>query len=502
MSKPVTVDVSSWSKVNMWRHSSGELCVRPGLRTMGLPETGRKLVGGFSVVNSYTPEIWHYAFDVDEDDDANRDLTLRIYDETFQIFQTFALGVNVVPRVITSAVVEGQILITSPDFPSIFGIVGSGVTLAQTVDSDNPATTAIAVPRGICTRWCNRVVIADGRSIYISDPVSSTGGDVRTFVAANQNQRPGVVYGIHEGAGDSLVAVTSDGVYTLGADAAAVGIVGTNGTGWRLVNHHRASSYASSCAVRGRVYALTKDGYAPVDTDTNEEVRLSEPLMPRAVFARISLEDHRDAKMHATDEGPLVSSIAAAAIHRTDVVSGLQSWWRYANDGNDFEVVGVLHDLDGTQMFMSPLGGALVLSGDVDGVAAISALTTLATGSIFGVIPPDPTANRLVLHVDAAAAVGGTASVLGCSIRGSRKSGALEADGNGYVIGTSTWTQSGKRLTTAPISSARFDFGPAHCTRTDDVGIEIEAKGNGARTAQKIAVTFADSRHDSPDKVI
>jgi hypothetical protein len=51
------VDARAWSKVNAWRHASGELCVRPGLRRIYTPESGRKLVGGFSVINSYAYEF-------------------------------------------------------------------------------------------------------------------------------------------------------------------------------------------------------------------------------------------------------------------------------------------------------------------------------------------------------------------------------------------------------------------------------------------------------------
>ena len=59
------------------------------------------------------------------------------------------------------------------------------------------------------------IVIADGASLYISDPVAITGGSPRTFVAQNQNQRPGLIVGVHEGANGQLVVVTSAGVPVL-----------------------------------------------------------------------------------------------------------------------------------------------------------------------------------------------------------------------------------------------------------------------------------------------
>jgi hypothetical protein len=491
------VDASSWHKVNLWTHPSGELCVRPGLRRIYTPESGRKLVGGFSVTNSYTPEVWHYVFDVATT--ARLDLKLRVLDETFQTVQVLAINADVVPRVITHAIVEGMGLICSPDFPTIFFVVGVGLRFAESVESANGTQTAIAVPRGICTAWCNRVVICDGRSMFVSDPVAATGGDVRTFIGANQQQRPGVIYGVHEARDGDLVVLTSSGVYALAADATVDQIIG--GAIWRLVNHTIATSYASSCTVRGRVYALTRDGWALVDTETDKETRLSEPLMPRALFARVSLEDYRTARLYGTDEGPLVAHDGLSAIHRTDVSRDFSSWWRSSFAADNFLVRGTLRELDGTERLLCE-NGVFAMCGDFDGEIALTSAVAEVKGVLFGALPRDPEASRLVRHVDVAAAVGGTTSNLGAAVRGSAKRAALEPDGNGYTIGVSTWTQAGKRLTTTPLSSARVDFGPAACERTDDVAIEVEASGCLNRISDKLAVDFTPSGTTRPGKVI
>lgn len=39
-----TIDSSRWTKRNVWRRASGELCVRPGLRRVYAPESGRAIV--------------------------------------------------------------------------------------------------------------------------------------------------------------------------------------------------------------------------------------------------------------------------------------------------------------------------------------------------------------------------------------------------------------------------------------------------------------------------
>jgi hypothetical protein len=493
----VKVDARTWSKANLWRHPSGELCVRPGLRRIYTPESGRKLVGGFSVPNSYTQEVWHYVFDVATTGALS--LKLRVLDETFQTVQVLATNVDVIPRVITHAVVEGMGLICSPDLPTLFFVVGSGTIFADAVDSDVSTSSVLPVPRGICTAWCNRVVVCDGRSMFVSDPVAATGGDVRTFVGLNQQQRPGVIYGVHEARDGDLVVVTSAGVYALAADATAEPVVG--GAIWRLVNHNIAASFASSCVVRGRVYGLTRDGWALIDTETTAETALAEPLMPRAVFGRVSLEDFRSARLYATDEGPLVAHDGLNAVHRTDVGSGIASWWRSSFAADNFRVRGTLRELDGTERLLCE-NGIFAICGDFDGEIALTTEVAAVKGLLFAPIPPDPDEPRLVRHVDVAAAVGGTTSNLGVSLRGSRKAAALEPDSNGYTVGVSTWTQAGRRLTTTPLSSMRVDFGAAAVERTDDVAIEVEATGCLNRISDKLAVDFAKSASGRPGKVI
>lgn len=471
------IDVSSWASTNVWRHSSGELCVRPGLRRLYTPTQGevgaRALVGGFSVVNGYTPEVWHYVFDVAQS--GSLDLKLRVLDWTFQTVQVLSVNADMVPRVITCSIVEGQALICSPDFPTLFFMVGiGGVRTADSVVSTNPSTTAIPVPRGVSTVWCNRVVICDGRSMFVSDPVTATGGDVRTFVAENQNQRPGFVFGVHEGAGDSLVCVTSAGVYALESAAAAVGIVGSNGTAWRLVNHNVATSYASSCAVRGRIYGLTRDGYTLVDTEGAPETFLSEPLMPRALFTRISLEDYRSCRMYPSDEGPMVAAPTVRALHRTDTQRDLRSWWRSSTFTTvTFNVVGTLRDLDGTEMLITSTG-VFAMAGDFDGEVALTSEVGAVTGSLFGAFSES---NVYVTYVDIGAAVGGEDSLLSCAVRGSLKTREMPSDANGFIIDTDTWDLSIKRLTTTPVKSCRFSFGAARCAAGDDIGVEIGVQG-------------------------
>lgn len=490
----VVVDTNTWSKRDMWRLSSGEMAVRPGLRKL-YSRTDRKFVGGFSVRNEYIDEVIHYIFDVDDDDDTG--LRLTIYDENFERRFIYEVGTNGVPRVITHAVIQGQILICSPDFPTIWGLVGAGVRLAEKVASDDLTTTAIAVPRGIVSAFCNRAVIADGRSMFFSDPIAVTGGDMRTFVAENQNQRPGNVYGLNE-TGGMLVAVTSAGSFGLDATAIEDNIVGSNGTGWRLLNHAKTISYASSATVRGRCYALTTDGYTNVDTETNAEAILADPMMSRAYGPRISAADFRTGRMYASELGPIVA--LDDTLSRSDVTDGQRTWWTSSYDTGAFAVRGVLQAHNGQEMLLCE-NGVFVVDGNFDGdIALTSGAPSQPTGIVFGVVPSTPADNRLVRHVHVAAAVGG-AGYIGASVRGKRRRLVPKVDQDGITIGTDSWGTTTKRFTATPLAGARIDFSPADARATRDVCVEVAADGCLARVNRAVVVEFTDSSTQTPDNV-
>jgi hypothetical protein len=456
-------DVSGWSKLNVWPLASGELAVRPGLRRIHTPDSTYAFVGGFSVQNPYTGEVWHYILDVVSA--SKTGLRIKILDEDFATFQTFDLRADVDPRVVTHAVVEGELLICSPDFDTLWGLVGSGLIFAKKVASDNPSTTAIAIPRGIVTSWCNRAVIANGASLFVSDPVAATGGSLRTFVAQNQNQRPAPVFGIHEGAGGQLVALTSRGVFGLDASAAAVGIVGSNGTDWRMLNHHESYTYASSAVVRGRIYALSRAGYLLADVENDKEERLDDVLAPRAYGPRIASDDYRTARMISGDAGPWVALGDALSAH--SLSGGVRSWWTCAV-GSTFRARGTLRGPDGSEMLLCE-DGVYVMAGNVDGGQLFSdEAATQPKGVLCGKVETAASDNPTVRHVSYGSSVGGVGSIY-AAVRGDAQSEVPPADNRSMIIGTSSWGASGVVYQSAPIISRELDFD----LNTDDVTVEV-----------------------------
>ena len=492
-----TLDLTDWAKRNIWRTSDGQMCVRPGLRRLAAASGGRRFVGGFTVQNPWTLEVWHYVADVST---AGLDLVVRVLDEDFVEWQSIQTGVDVVPRGFSYGVVEGEIMIGSPDMPTLWGFVGGALTLATKVASDNPGTTAINVPRGIVCSVLNRIVIADGAAIFISDPVAVTGGSPRTFVAQNQNQRPGVVFGLHEGAGDSLVAVTSAGVYALDSSAFAVQIVGSNGTPWRLVNRAESYSYDSSCNVKGRVYALTKRGYRLVDTEGGDDVVLDEPSMVLPDFVRIANPDWRSARMYAGEFGPMVAEDVAAGasgpvLHVVDATTGLRSWWSgfQYNTSTNWTARGVLHDPDGADMLIME-DGVYVVEGNCDGRQA---LTTAAEedsfpyGLLFARIESDPDDNPTLRRVYWAAT-----DDVRLAIRGAYQIGLggdttpnMVNDARCIIInGTTTWGGTGVYQET-PLVPASWD-----CNfNTPDLNMMLSAARPMTRVGPRAVVTLSES---------
>jgi len=461
-----SIDVRSWNKLNIWPLSSGEMAVRPGLRRHLAPDSGRIFCGGASVLNPFTGEAWHYVFDCTSSVSAARGCRLRIYNEDFVIFQTLTLGVNADPRTITLAVVEGQILICSPDIPTLWGLVGSMMILAVKVASTNPSTTALDIPRGIVSAFCNRFVIADGLSLYFSDPIAATGGDGRTFVAQNQNQRPAPIFGLHEGAGGQLVTLTQRGSYGLDASASAVGIIGSNGTDWRVLNHAETMSFASSCAVNGRVFALSPKGYKLVDTEGDGEETLNDPMVPRAYGPRIASDDWREGRMFAGNQGPVVGLRDAVSMH--DLDDKCRSWWTRPASSGLFVVRGMLKTAEGTDLIMAQ-DGIYEPTGnyDADDLTATPAATQpkgVMVGRVLTAAGDNPTAR----DVRAIGSLGGEGSIY-VAVRGDAQSEVPPADTRSMVVGTSSWGAAGVIYEPAPMAAVRWQG----ALNSHDLGVEI-----------------------------
>lgn len=482
------LDPADLWKRDIWRLPSGDLCVRPGFRKLVNAAANRENVGGFSIQNALTGEAWHYVFDVATS--GPLDLKMRIFDGVFAEFQVFSFGLNVVPRAISPVVVQQQILVMSPDFPTLWGLVGSGVRYAVKQDSISGAT-AIDVPRGVATAWQNRPVACLSSLMQVGDPVTVQGGDLRSWISENANQRPGEVYGVHEAAGGLLCVATSAGVYGLDAAAAAVGVVGSNGTDWRVLNHHAAVAYDSSCVVRGRLYLLTKEGLILADVEDGNERVISDPPIPRRYGPAIGSDDFRRARLLALDEGPAVALEEQNALWRLDLRTGLTSWWTK----EDLRVRGVLREDTGRQLLVLA-DGVYAVEGDYDGAGGLPDTPDAdqPQGVLYGRVPIASDADTaLVTSIRVRAA---SAGERGAAFRGGgREDSATPADGDGVVDGVTTWGDG--RWTTTQMASVEFKMGEDDAEPGREPTIEAMAAGALVRVGSP-AVDLSPSAQTRP----
>lgn len=487
-----TLDVRAWAKRNLWPRPSGELATRPALRRLYSHTAGRTIRGGFSVQNPRTLEWAHYICDAESGGNAR----VSIFDENFTEWYRVSLPGSSIPSTLTHAIVADEILIGAPEIPTLWGIVGSSIRIAEKQDSDSSGYTAIDVPRGIITRFGARAVVANGLTYSISDAVTVTGGTLRSFVAQNQGSLGAPIFGAHLGLGGALLLCTGAGSFALDAAAAAVDIIGDSGADWRITSHHPITSYASTCAIRGRVYGLTRKGYTRIDGDFVEEELLDEPPQARFYGPRISLGDWSRARMFASQQGPIVQHPDLPCTSMHDLHRGVRSWWTLGS-GSWLKVVGTLTDPDGRELLLLE-DGIYIADGDADNTD--NDLTPTLSSSpwcgFIGSMPSTPEDNPTVRSVQWSAAVSGSDARIAAAVWGDAQSQAVPTDVQALSIDSSSW---GTALATArymstPLRSVRSEFDQAR----DDVGIEVMTNRLSARVSPSIDVTLSDSATRRP----
>lgn len=400
------VDISAWDKRNVWTLSSGELAVRPGLFTLMAPGSGKRFVAGFSVNNSRTNSVWHYIIETALDTGLNA--TIRILDENFVTQQTVATGANTAVRSASLGVIEDQVMISSPDFPTFWGVVGSSLIRALKQPSLIEGREVLNVPQGILVSWAGRSVIAAPEALYISDALQP-----RTFDPINVLNPPGgAIYGLLVSPSGDLVVCTTTGVYSLAVDAAASGqlVLGI----WQKVTDHATVTYDSVCASRGQLFGLTERGYKRIDQAVAPEVLVDEKLsvgkQSNTANSAVRFPDYRVGKLFGGRRGPILSIERDKGsslpndgyIHMADLERQIRSWW--VSNGLFMRVTGILTEADGTELFVTdwgilrPQGNTDFGIGSGSGGSGSEDQDIVAT--MFGEVTTDPSYLPVVRSVD------------------------------------------------------------------------------------------------------
>jgi hypothetical protein len=378
------VDISKWATRNVWPLPSGQLAVRPGLREVYEAASGRKIVGGFTVKNPYVDDVQHWVFDVSTS--GALDLKLRVLDQFFVEWQVLTVGAHREPAVITHAIVGDELLVCSPDFASIMGIVGGGAALAQKKATTSSNFTAIEIPRGIAVTWQDRVVIANGPTLYFSEPQTP-----RTFLSASFVVRSAPIYGLHVAADGALVICQRDGVFTLPADAAASGTL-VFGVVDKLTDYE-SMGYEQTCISRGGLFGLTQRGLRRLD-GRGESVIDDPPF--KCPSPRYALPDYRDGgRLFGGEAGPIVAATIGydSVWNVGDLARGFRSWWE--PDGDQAAALrGLLYTFSGEQLYLTETGIRRCI-----GNTTSESLSSQPNGAVFGRIPMSPALSPVVRGV-------------------------------------------------------------------------------------------------------
>lgn len=453
----MNVDVKTWDKRNVWPLPSGQAAVRPALKQVYAASAGRTLVGGFSLRCPRTDAVWHCLFDVAST--GTPDCKMRLVDDNFVELQVLATNAAGVPRAISYAVVEDQVLITSPDFASIWMLLGGAATRATKKASVNTNTTAIQVPRGLSVGWAGRAVVAGPDALYIGDAL-----EVRSFVAENALSPPGgTIHGLHVAAGGALVVCTSTGVWALPEEAAASGqlVVGV----FSKLTDYGCAAYNSTGITHGRLYGLTAKGYRLIDEADSDEVLLDEVVQSRTTTGgRLAFPDYLAGRLLGGVFGPVVA--AGSVAHMTDLATGMRSWMVSAEAAYPFKPVALLQQPDDAELYVTALG-VLRLGGN-DEVTGTNAVTAALAGRV--VTPPEvsPVLRAVTFESDGPAA-------LTCTLNGASKTSTPAQVAP--VVGTSSWDAAGLVYREPPMHSQRFLW----AERTDDAAVELLVADHPAR---------------------
>jgi hypothetical protein len=417
---------------------------------------------GFSVKNPATQQTWHYILKAP----ATTTATITIYDEDFQTIKVVNLGVvNPAMEVMTPAILDNEIVIGSPSFPQMYGLVGSDLIQSVKVESVNAVnTTAIEVPRGICIHWAGRIVVSDGRSVYFSDALYP-----RTYVAENVLVAPGGnIYGMHVSAGGALVLCTSTGVWALPEDASASGqiVLGV----WSKLSDFETVDYLSTCVSNGVIYGLSKYGWRAMESANSKELVLSEQKLSRSNF-RIEAADFRPlARIFGGIHGPIVG-LPTPHVHATDVANGVKSWWTFPASSD--VICGVLYDDDGEEMLLTG-SGIMRRCGNQTGYESS------VIGMVAGRIPSPPEASPVLRYVTLATDGESSTTVMVNNVK--RTLSAYT--GKAPLIGTTAWGSGVYRE--VPMRSRQADF----AERGDEVAVEIAVYEHPSRVADAVDLEF------------
>lgn len=400
MIEGTTIDLSEGYALNVLPVRSGdksEWRVRDGFRRVLTPSdvsgmsTFGKIHAGYSAQHPITEETWHYL--VVNDGGSLGSRVIIMSEDMSTVIQELSFGTSVSPRTVSFATAQNQVFISSPDFATLWGWIGGPLVVAQKLDGINTGSPYIDIPQGLLAGWAGRLVIAQGNSIFFSDPLRprSFAGNILI------GEWSGPVYGLHVTDDGTLVIATEAGLFGIDEEAAAAGQF-VNGA-VRKLSDHPTHEYNSTAVARGRVFGLSRTG-VKVLLPESQDVQLREVDVPRAMDT-FSIPDFRRARIISTSRGFIVSS---------DELESFYYWDGELSAGSVFkseeltQVVDVMSTPDGNDYFLQggEDGSVFVMSGSEEGdfdTVDTAAASSRVYGGFTMLVPGPPDSNFVVRRV-------------------------------------------------------------------------------------------------------
>lgn len=468
------ISTKDWAWRNLWTSASGDVVVRPGFREIATATTyvaSSEFLWGTSVHFDATDEIRHYVCNWVE---STSTAYIVILDENYEEVQEFTWG-YVKPEAITHASVGNQIMICSPQLPTVWGQLGGAIYEAEKADSVNSSYTTIDIPRGLCVGWGSRVVISDGTSVYFSDAWAIT-TDVdtqnapRAFVSTNvvNPTGAGVIRGMHVSSNGDLYLVSNTGVWALNYEA---GITGQFVRGaWQKVTDYDSASYGGSCVSRGRVWGLTKRGMRLLDSADGTELYLNEPVVSTSDAPRVSVPNYLAVStLLPGEDGPICAVESLEAAHFVDQEQGSRSWW-FHSATSGFKLRGLLKDYDGNEILITDEHLILPIGNYDTGEGTVK-------GSFLGRLESDPEDSQVIREIHISS---DTQNNVFANVRDSEQTEAMIIT-QPCVIGTNSWDSGSK------YQELFLQSGVVHYSiRTDDIAIQFGAEDCGSRVEPRL----------------
>jgi hypothetical protein len=320
-----------WECHNISIDAQGRLRTRWGFQELSTPTSGTEFIWGFS--ETLSGVVYHYLF---ERNTTTGILTIRVVNENLVPVASVVLPAVPQTQIFSRAVVEGFLIISGPGFNTLFGSVGSGLILAESVPSLNSATTALDIPTGLSCSFGNRSVVAQGNILYFSDPSA-----IRTYVAQNALSLGGHIYNLVEISSGLLIG-TTDGVYILPKDSLSQGqeVFGA----LQKISTFSSNQYRSlvntprgPVGINKGIYFLSSssagDVLVPLDLHTYYSRRLDSPRVDQ-ISLQFSQAFSNPAGLSLAVDGFVLD------INLTSTSRPIVSW--ISHDSSDLNLVGIL----------------------------------------------------------------------------------------------------------------------------------------------------------------